>query len=365
MKGSGMKQRKKRAAILTAVLFTLSFGMTSYAFYQAPSNIKGLHVAGLGSYLVLRDLGGSQAIWNVRVDDITSGQVGGEDAMLRENKDQGITNTVIMLNQWQSTDPDILPVSEPADGAAFYGYNVSTDAGREAVQKAAKIWAARYKDTVSNWVIGNEVNDGNRWNYLPEKDMTAYTTEVADAFLIWYHAIKAENPEARVFLPFDYRWNWYTDQGPGLFQAKDMLPVLNGILKDTEYGIAWHPYPEDLNYPDFLNNEDAKDDPDSPIINMKNLHVLTDFMQQPEYLSPAGKVRHLILSEQGFSDRSGEQAQADALTAAFRIAKENPYVEAFLLNSEVDAPNGEDGNFFGLMRTDGTHKLAYDAYKNE
>ena len=208
------------------------------------------------------------------------------------------------------------------------------------------------------------MNDGNRWNYLPEKDLNAYTSQVAESFRIWYEAIKAENPEARVFIPFDYRFNWHTDQGAGYYQASDMLKILNGMLKNTDYGIAWHAYPEDLDYPDFMDNADATDSADSQIINMKNLHVLTDFLQQKEYLSPSGTVRHLILSEQGFSDRLGEEAQAQAVSAAFLKAKENPYVEGFFLNSEVDAPGGEDGNYFGLIRQDGTRKLAYDAYKN-
>jgi hypothetical protein len=345
-------------------VFLTCMSSSAWAFYQKPSNIKGLHVSGTGSYRTLKDLNGSQAIWNIRVDDIVSGQVGGEDYMLEENVRNGITNTVIVLNRWQTTDPDLLPVSAPVEGAEFYGFNVSTGAGKAAVKRTAEEWAQRYKDIVSNWVIGNEVNDGSRWNYLPEKEVNAYTREVAESFRIWYDAVKAANPEAHVFIPFDYRWNWYSDQGPGNFQVSDMLPVLNTLLKDTDYGIAWHAYPEDLNYPDFMGNADVNDSPDSPIINMKNLHVLTDILSQKDYLSPAGKVRHLILSEQGFSDRNGEQEQADAVALAYRKAKENPYVEGFFLNSEIDAPNGEDGNFFGLMKADGTRKLSYEAYKN-
>lgn len=360
-----MKKTFSGCKITAAALFLcLAVSFPAQAYYQPPKNIKGLHVYGLGSWKVLEDLNASQAIWNIRVDDIASGQAGGEDEMLRENREKGITNTVIVLNRWQSSDPDLLPVGAPADGAAFYGFNVMSEAGRAAVRKTAATWAARYKDRVSNWVIGNEVNDGNRWNYLPEKDLNAYTNQYADSFVIWYEEIRKANPDARIFIPFDYRWNWPTDQGAGYFQARDMLPVLNGRLKNLDYGIAWHAYPEDLNYPDFTGNPDVVDSPDSPIVNMKNLHVLTDFLQQTAYLSPSGKVRHLILSEQGFSDRLGEQAQAESVSLAFSLAKANPYVEGFFLNSEVDAPDGEDGNFFGLMRTDGTRKLAYDAYKN-
>ena len=66
-------------------------------------------------------------------------------------------------------------------------------------------------------------------------------------------------------------------QIPDVLEVGASQVVLNNALKDTDYGIAWHAY----------------------IINLKSLHILTDYMQKADMLSPAGKVRHLILSEQG------------------------------------------------------------------
>ena len=349
--------------LLTGSL-VLASAMPAMAFYQKASNIKGLHVSGIGSYETCEDLGVTQAIWNVRVNDIKSGEVGGEDRMLQENKENGISNTVIIQNQWQTDIPEILPVSAPAAGAVLYGFEVATAESQAAVRKVAKTWAQRYSNIVSNWVIGNEINDSNAWNYMPQKDLTAYTTDYATAFRIWYEEIKAANPDANVYIPFDYRWNWPGGNGVGYFQAKDMLPILDSLLGDTDYGIAWHPYSQDVTDPIFADDPSAIDSPDSPIINMKNLHVLTDFMQQPEYLSPTGAVRHLILSEQGFNSGMGEDRQSEAIQAAYEIAKANPYVEAFFLNREKDISGGEMGFYFGLMKADGSKKSAYDVYKN-
>ena len=74
----------------------------------------------------------------------------------------------------------------------------------------------------------------------------------------------------------------------------DMLPRLNTLLKDTDYGIAWHAYPETFTDPVFSDDRHVLDTPDTYIINLKNLHVLTDYMQRPDMLSPQGKVRHLV-----------------------------------------------------------------------
>lgn len=360
-----MKMQKKAAVLVLSGILAVSSAMPSLAFYQNVDSIKGLHVNGIGSYRTCQDLGVKQAIWNVRVNDIASGQVGGEDRMLRENKEHGISNTVIIQNQWQTDYPELLPVSEPAAGAVLYAFNVSTEESRAAVRRIAKTWANRYADIASNWVIGNEINDGNAWNYSPQQDLTAYTTDYATAFRIWYEEIKAANPDARVFIPFDHRFNWPGGNGAGYYQAKDMLPILNSQLSDTDYGIAWHAYPEGLSDPIFADDPSATDSPNAPIINMKNLHVLTNFMQQAEYLSPAGTVRHLILSEQGFNSSFGEELQAQALAAAYEAAKANPYVEGFFLNREIDLPGGEMGFNFGLIGPDGvTRKQAYETYKN-
>ena len=82
-------------------------------------------------------------------------------------------------------------------------------------------------------------------------------------------------------------------------------------------------------------------------------------MQKPEYLSPNGKVRHLILSEQGFN-ATNEDVQADQIAKAYNIAKNNPYVEAFFLAREYDQP-GEMHNVGGALQE--MHFGLKDAYE--
>ena len=151
----------------------------------------------------------------------------------------------------------------------------------------------------------------------------------------------------------------------------DMLPRLNALLKDTDYGIAWHAYPETFTDPVFSDDIHVLDTPDTYIINLKNLHVLTDYMQQPDMLSPEGKVRHLILSEQGFTSDSPERGgqvlelQAQSIAEAYQAAKANPYVEGFFLNRMHDEPSLLGAHYaFGLIGTDRTKKPAWQTYKD-
>ena len=106
---------------------------------------------------------------------------------------------------------------------------------------------------------------------------------------------------------------------------------------------------------------------------MKNLDVLTNYMKKAEYISPNGKVRHIILSEQGFN-ATNEDIQADQIAKAFDIANKNPYVEAFFLAREYDQPgemhpvNGAlQEMHFGIRdayERGGRKRKAYDTYKN-
>ena len=93
--------------------------------------------------------------------------------------------------------------------------------------------------------------------------------------------------------PFDFRWNCGQVEG-FKYGAMDMIPRLNSRLKDTDYGIACHAYPETFEDPVFTDDIYTLEKADTYMINLKNLHVLTDYMQQADMLSPTGKVRHLI-----------------------------------------------------------------------
>ncbi len=326
-------------------------------------NKKGIQMVNGESADVAKDLGVGHALWNIRVMD-DEATVAGNMHLLNKNKSYGIENTVVLLNPWQEKNKAILPVASPVSGAHFYGYNVESAEAVEALKKEASRVAKTYKNVVTNWIIGNEVNDSRVWNYMPGTDVESYTRAYATAFRIWYDAIKAENPDANVLIPFDYRWKWYTDQGKA-FQARDMLEILNPILKDTEYGIAWHAYPQELLDPDFTDDADVKSGFNTPLINMKNISVLTDYMQQDEYLTPGGEVRTIILSEQGFMGTS-EEEQAKYIQMAYEIARDNPFIDAFILSRERDVAGEIHAGVqvtFGLKDLNNNKRKSYDVYK--
>lgn len=335
------------------VLLTFGVSVQGLAFYNQPESKKGLlvqHQAMIGDAV---ELGVKQVVFNITASQAQNeGTLKAIDSFVRELDRNDITVTAIILNDWQTVEPNLLPVEEPAAGASYYAFNAGSQEGIDAISRLANQLGNRYQNLISNWIIGNEVNDGNTWNYLGIEDINTYSANYATAFRTFYDGIKTYNPEARVFIPFDFRWN--CPYIPGRYQVKQMLPILNAQLKDTDYGIAWHPYPEDFTNPDFLNSSpNATNSINTPIINMKNLSVLTDYMQRADMVSPSGSVRHLILSEQGFSSVRGEEVQAQSIAKAYEVAKNNPYVEGFYLNRQIDAkPLISQNYYFGLWNCD-------------
>jgi len=342
---------KKISALALAGVMTASICTPTFAFYNQPESIKGIHSSHVTMVDDMVALGCKQVIFQFNSSFIKNEQqMQAYDALIDAYNNADLTVTMGVMNDFQASDP-ICPVDFSMSN--LYQFNTLTPEGVARTEQVARALASRYKNSVSNWIIGNEINNQLQWNYLGVTDINTYAKAYADGFRIFYNAIKEQNPEARVFIPFDYNW---TQLGGSMYYAsRDLIHYLNLYLADTDYGIAWHAYPQDLTNPDFMNTSPlATDSPDSPIVNLKNLHVLTDYMQQQNMLSPEGKVRHLLLSEQGFSSVRGEEAQCWAIMQAWEKAKENPYVEGFLLSRLVDAPTEVvQGYAFGLWNSNG------------
>ena len=112
---------------------------------------------------------------------------------------------------------------------------------------------------------------------------------------------------------------------------------------------------------------------------MSNINTLTDYLQQPHLRNRDGQVRHVILSEQGFTSTSAtrgktEELQAAAIAYAYYIADSNPYIDAFIMSRQVDAPvEAATSCTFGLWSCDmgkpndivpAMRKQAWTVYKN-
>ena len=68
---------------------------------------------------------------------------------------------------------------------------------------------------------------------------------------------------------------------------------------------------------------------------MENISVLTGYLCKNGLRNPDGSVKHVILSEQGYTSHSFNQGnvewkQAAALAYAYYVTEANPYIDAFI-----------------------------------
>ena len=275
------------------------------------------------------------------------------DKTIRMFSNKGIIVTGIILNGWNHAHPELLyPGVKETGTSQYYMFNTSTQEGFETCRAVMSFLAERYNGSdpdhgqVLNWIIGNEINNQEIWNYTGPMPLEQYVAVYERMFRVMYAAIRSENANARVYFSTDY--NWVQENKTLSYGARDLIDCFSNQIKkggQIDWNLAYHPYPVNLQEPEFwLENEKVTDSADSRVVNFKNLHVLTDYFQRPELLNREGEVRHIILSEQGFTSKSPsrgnvEKEQAAAFAYAYFLVDSNPYIDSFILSRQVDNPH--------------------------
>lgn len=314
------------------------------------------------------------------------------DSTIRRMSEKNMTVTAVILNGWNDSTPQLVypgVTKQPENQVFYYGFNASTKEGYETIKAIASFLADRYSSLsspygkVSNWIIGNEINN-QQWNYVGAMGLDQYVREYERAFRVFYTAIKSTNQNDRLFFSTDY--NWLNEaNGSTKYNAKDVIDKfadMTGAGGAMDWGLAYHPYSIPMTEPEFWDDDSTgliKNDASSPVVNLKNLSVLTDYLQNGNLRRPNGEVRHVILSEQGFTSQSATRGenldlQAAAIAYAYYIADSNPYIDAFIMSRQVDAPLEVNSSLkFGLWNCDMNQpndivptmrKKAWTIYKN-
>lgn len=282
---------------------------------------------------------------------------------------KGMLINAILLNGWNAGTPDLYyPGTLQTSEANYYHFNSRTEAGYKDLKAVASFLADRYSGEnadygrVQNWIIGNEVNN-QLWNYIGPMPLDHYVNEFERTFRVFYTAIRSTCANDRVFFSTDF--NWMNEaNGTTKYNAKEFIDLFAHLTRqrgDIDWNLAYHPYSVPLTEPEFWDDFQTglvNWSETSPVVNFANLAVLTNYMQKPEMRNKEGEVRHIILSEEGFTSQSAtrgevEELQAAAFAYAYYLVDSNPYIDAFILSRQIDAPSEVAQSLaFGLWTTD-------------
>lgn len=289
---------------------------------------------------------------------------------------KGISVTAIILNDIHPGYMQLIhPKARSGGSAPYYAFNATDEESTEYIAAIASFLANRYSGKshgkIANWVIGNEINARKEWNYIEYMDTPGYVEEYARAFRIFYNAIVSVNGNAGVYISLDQQWgkSLYSSNG---YASKDILDEFNRNIKaggNIDWGVAYHPY----NYP--LTSAKAwsttgragsyvLDSETTPVITIKNIHVLTDYLQKEDFLTDEGEVRHVTLSEMGYTSTAGQELQAASFVYAYKVIEANKYIDNMLFSRQTDASSEvAQGLALGINTQGGGHKSIYNAYK--
>ena len=333
----------------------------------------------------LEDLGVKHAAYNVYTSLICNGsgisytynghtynfnsyQVGLYDIIFSRLSARGIDINAIIIND-MSNSTLTYPGSR-GGGATLYAFNAADEEGVNMLAAVASFLANRYSGSsghgkVSNWIIGNEVNERAVYNYTPYMGVEEYAHLYADVVRVFYNAMTAVNSTTRVYVSLDNRWN-LNKSDKSFYDVKDMMDAYNSYVcayGNFNWHVGYHPYNYPLTEPKAWSwgryDSTVSGSASSPIVSMRNIHVLTDYLSQSSFLDTNGSVRHVILSEMGYTSSHGQNLQAASIAYAYKIMEANSHIDYMLLSRQIDAaPEVAEGLALGISGKEG-----YTAYK--
>ena len=200
---------------------------------------------------------------------------------------------------------------------------------------------------VADFVIHNEVNAVEWFNYgcsAGTCNLNTWTTIYAQSWNSAYDHIKAEQPAAKVLISFQHNFfsilDYLANNPSVIYSVESFLKSLVPKLKNREWRLAYHSYPEDLLHPVMSAN-------DYPYITFGNIGVLSGWLHANYPDKPY--TWEIQLTENGLNGVGStmQAEQSEKLCEAFKNILGTPGIESFIYHRLVDNPD-ETRNGLGL-----------------
>lgn len=252
------------------------------------------------------------------------------DDALKLASSKGIVVAAIILVQKasESADPVIGNLLQHPDFTAEGIYtmpNLTTDEGVHCYAAALDFLASRYNRAnntygrIHKWIMHNEVDAGLTWTNMGRKPMLNYLDTYIRSMRMCHNISRQYDPNSEVMGSFTHSWTEPVE----LYSSKEMLTALqkfSTLEGDFQWGIAYHPYPQDLNEPKTWNDSKATFSSNSPLVTFKNLEVIDHWVKLSENKYQGSVKRSLWLSENGTNSRTYDDKDLKEQAAGFAYA---------------------------------------------
>lgn len=285
------------------------------------------------------------------------------DETLQTTQSKNIVVAAIILVQKasQCVDPEIGKLLQhpyyTSDGI-FTMPNMTTAESLNCYAAALDFLASRYCRSdnaygrIHHWIMHNEVDAGLTWTNMGDKPMTVYMDTYIKSMRLCYNIARKYDSNSEVLGSFTHSWTKVV----GSYATTEMLKTLQHFTNaegDFQWGLACHPYPQNLFEPKTWNDSEATFSMDSPLVTFKNLEVLDAWIKQSSNKYKGTIKRTLWLSENGtnspsYSDNDLKE-QAAGFVYTWKKLKNLDGIDAFQWHNWIDN-RAEDGLRIGLRR---------------
>jgi len=225
------------------------------------------------------------------------------DRIVSKAGETGIVVSAIILTSTDSIFKD------PENAGGFYTMpNMTTAEAFNVYAAALEYMAARYcsedPGRISHWILHNEVDMGHEWTNMGKQPESRFYDRYMKSMRICYNIVRQYDQNAAMLASFTHNWV----HGDGDYSPKRLIEKTirySQVEGDFWWGIAYHPYPQDLTAPKFwIDDTRSTYSLDSDYITFKNLEVIDAYVKQP-YTFYKGKTKRLLfLSENGTNSPS-------------------------------------------------------------
>ena len=254
-----------------------------------------------------------------------------------------------------TTPPELYALANPAASSAqSFAVNMDSVTAAHRMEGFFDYMADRYADPaegqapVTAFILGYRVNDPDKYNAAANTTLPSYVTNYEKLTRVADTALRAHNPDGRVYISVDSHRSARTMQGgwdvTAFLAAFRDECALRGDYPWQVAGELTAPNP-------YLWEENTA--VDTEFYTIHSLGTLTDLLSSEVYATPDGYRRSLAIT--GFSIPAAmsdgnvtqvtQQAQAASYAYAYTVCSKNPCVESLLYSVYADTaePDGLRG----------------------
>jgi hypothetical protein len=252
------------------------------------------------------------------------------DATFLEAQKHGVMVSAILLvaNPAKDGSPVVKLLGHPdaAKDGIFAMPNVTSGEGIALYGAILNLMAERWSrpdgkhGRVHHWIMHNEVDAGWVWTNAGEKPDIVYMDLYQRSMRLMDLIARQYDPNSRAFISLTHHWAHRGE--PRWYGSRRLLELLRDFCAaegDFPWGLAYHPYPQNLFNPRAWEDGQATYSFDSEKITPKNLEVLDAFMKQPAFRYQ-GEVRPVHLSENGFNSKDYSDEELEDQAAGMALA---------------------------------------------